>query len=187
MRIGIDGLHLFGDYAGIQGSLASLVTAQRKNFPGDSIVLFTPRDFIGPPFAIDDPGLQIRRTWFKGKSRGIRTLWRNFRLQGRAYAEKCDVLHGPTYALPFMVSMPSVATIHDVIALTHPLFCTPGSAKVQKRAIPRAVKVARRVIVPSLATKDALLRNVKHASEQRIDVIPWGVDDAFQPLATEAL
>ncbi|HLX65144.1 MAG TPA: glycosyltransferase family 1 protein [Planctomycetota bacterium] len=185
MRIGIDGLHLFGNYAGIQGSLARLVTALRAHAPQDEIVLYTPRDFKGPPDAEGDAGLTVRRTWFKGKSRTIRTLWRSFRLQAHAYKDKCELLHGPTYALPYLLSMPSVVTIHDVIALTHPLFCTPGSAKIQKRVIPRSVKIARRVIVPSIATKDALLSVAKEADEQRIDVIPWGVGEEFKPVGDE--
>ena len=193
MRIAIDGLHLFGNYAGIQGSLASLVTALRTHSPQDEIALYAPRDFKGPPFsgaqddaAKSDPGLLIRKTWFPGRWRTVRTLWRNFRLQSRAYADKCDLIHGPTYALPLMLSKPAVVTIHDTIALTHPLFCTPGSAKIQKRTIPRSVKIARRVIVPSLASKDALLSNVKGADEARIDVIPWGVGAEFKPFPGEA-
>lgn len=193
MRIGIDGLHLFGNYAGIQGSLASLVTALRTNFPQDEIVLYVPRDFKGPPFATSedtaaaaDPGLIIRKTWFPGRWRGVRTMWRNFRLQNAVYADRCDLLHGPTYALPFMLTKPSVVTIHDTIALTHPLFCTPGSAKMQKRMIPRSVKVARRVIVPSIASKEAVLSNVKGADEKRIDVIPWGVGPEFKPISDPA-
>ncbi len=186
MRIGIDGLHLFGNYAGVKGSLASLVTALRTHFPQDEIVLYVPRDFKGPPDPSGDPGLIIRKTWFRGKWRTVRTLWRNFRLQGKTYKDKCDLLHGPTYALPFMLSKPAVVTIHDVIAITHPLFATPGSAKVQKRAIPRAVRIARRVIVPSLATKEALLANVKGLDERKIDVVPWGVGSEFKPITDEA-
>ena len=194
MRIGIDGLHLFGNYAGIKGSLASLVTALRAAFPGDEIVLYVPRDFKGPPDAAGDSGLIIKKTWFPGRWRGVRTVWRNFRLQSRTYADQCDLLHGPTYALPFMLSKPAVVTIHDTIALTHPLFCTPGSAKVQARAIPRAAKLARRVIVPSIATKEALLGALKGGrgekgapfDERRIDVVPWGVSSEFKPIKDEA-
>ncbi len=183
MRIAIDGLHLFGTYAGIKYSLAQTVTALRREYPSDELVLFTPRDFKGPPNATGDAGLKIRRTWFSGRWRSIRTLWRNIRLQSRAYAEKCDLLHGPTYALPSMLSLPAVVTIHDVIALTHPLFCTPGSARVQKQAIKHSCRMARRIIVPTLATKEELLRNVKNVDERSVDVIPWGVGGEFQPLA----
>ena len=188
MRIGIDGLHLFGHYAGIKGSLAQLIDALRRVNRGDEIVLYVPRDFQGPPLVNGDGdnGLTLRRTWFPGNWRTIRALWRNFRLQSRAYADKCDLLHGPTYALPSMLSKPAVVTVHDVIAFSHPAFCTPGSARVQLKVIPRSVKVARRVIVPSLASKEELLRNVKEASEHRIDVVPWGVSENFSPLSNHS-
>jgi len=186
LRIGIDGLHLFGNYAGIQGSLSRLIESLRRTYPQDEIVLYVPRDFQGPPDASGDNGLSIKRTFFKGHWRTIRTLWRNFKLQSRTYADNCDLLHGPTYALPGMMTKPSVVTIHDVIAFSHPLFCTPGSARVQKQIIPRSVQVARRIIVPSLATKEELLRNVKDVPAERIDVVPWGVGGEFQPLTGDA-
>ncbi|MCY3021807.1 MAG: glycosyltransferase family 1 protein [Planctomycetota bacterium] len=182
MRVAIDGLHLFGNYAGIQGSLARLVQALRSTFPQDELVLYVPRDFKGPPAPTGDSGLLVRRTWFPGRWRTIRTLWRNMRLQSRTYADNCDLLHGPTYALPGFVSKPAVVTIHDVIALTHPLFCTPGSARLQQRLIPRSVAAARRVIVPSLASKEELLRQVKGAVADHIDVVPWGVGEEFKPI-----
>jgi len=181
MRVGIDGLHLFGNYAGIQHSIARLVEALHRGFPKDEIVLYVPRDFQGPPDA-GDAGLKVKRTWFPGRWRTIRTLWRNFRLQSRTYADNCELLHGPAYALPALLSKPAVVTIHDVIAFSHPAFCTPGSARVQQRVIPRSLSVARRIIVPSVATREELLRHVKKAVAAHIDVIPWGVGDEFQPL-----
>jgi glycosyltransferase involved in cell wall biosynthesis len=186
MRIAIDGLHLFGNYAGIKGSVAGLVSALRKHAPEDQIVLFVPRDFKGPPLADGDQNLIVRKTWFPGRWRSIRTLWRNLRLQARAYREQCDVLHGPVYSLPWMLSKPAVVTIHDTIAMTHPLFCTPGSSRFQKRTIPKSVKAARRVIVPTIATKAALLSAVKDADENKIDVVPWGVGPEFKPIPDKA-
>ena len=182
MRVAIDGLHLFGNYAGVKNALASLITSLRHTYPGDELVLYAPRDFKGPPEPNGDPGLTVRKTWFPGRWRSIRTLWRNFRLQSRAYADKCDLIHGPVYALPSMLAKPAVVTIHDVIAMSHPLFCTPGSAKIQKRTISRSVKAARRIIVPSLAAQEDLLRNVQGLRPDTIDVIPWGVSPLFKPL-----
>ncbi|MGD0092579.1 MAG: glycosyltransferase family 1 protein [Planctomycetota bacterium] len=180
MRVGIDGLHLFANYGGIQHALARLVEALRRHYPQDELILYVPRDFQGPPAPAGDQGLTVKRTWFPGRWRTVRTLWRNMRLQSRTYADNCDVLHGPAYALPPLVSKPAVVTIHDVIALTHPLFCTPGSARVQKYMIPRSAGAARRILVPTAATKEELLRNVKKADPSRIDVVPWGVSGEFQ-------
>ena len=182
MKIAIDGLHLFGPYGGVQHSLARLVKALRGKYPDDELTLYVPRDFAGPPAAgADDPGLRLRRCWFPGRWRVVRTFWRNFRLQSLAYKANCDVLHGPTYALPAALTMPGVLTIHDVIALTHPGFATPGSARVQKSLLPRSVKAARRIIVPSQAVKAEAERVLK-ADPDRIDVIPWGVSEEFRPI-----
>ncbi len=67
MRVAIDGLHLFGNYAGIQHSISRLVEALRREFPKDELVLYVPRDFQGSPAA--DTGLTIKRTWFPGRWR----------------------------------------------------------------------------------------------------------------------
>ncbi len=181
MRIGIDGLHLFGKYSGVQRSLANLVEALRSAYPADEVILFVPSDFREPPSSENDPGLRLQKTWFPGRWRTIRTLWRDFRLQSRAYATRCDIIHGPTYVLPRLLSKPSVVTIHDCIALTHPQFCTPGSARIQSRAIAYSAQRARRIIVPSLATQKELSRLVE-CPESKIDVVPWGVRPEFAPL-----
>lgn len=177
MRIGIDGLHLFGPYSGVQYSLARLLEAQRAAYPADEHFLYVPKDFQGPPVAMT--GLTLRRQWFPGRWRGVRTLWRNFRLQPHCYADKCDLLHGPTYALPSLVSLPSVVTIHDLIALSHPEFATPGSARIQKRLLPRSAKQARRIVVPTEAVKQEVVKRLEVKAE-RIDVVPWGVGAPFE-------
>ncbi|MCW8132908.1 MAG: glycosyltransferase family 4 protein [Planctomycetota bacterium] len=177
MRIGIDGLHLFGPYSGVQNALARMLAAYAAEFPGDENVLYAPSDFAGPP----DPaqqGLAVRKLWFPGRWRTVRTIWRNFRLQPRCYKDKCELLHGPTYALPSMLSLPSVLTVHDLIALSHPQFATPGSARVQKRMLPRSVKVARRVLVPTEAVKREVEQRLD-VKPGRIDVVPWGVGEPF--------
>jgi len=178
LRIGIDGLHLSGPYGGVQNALARTVTALRKDFPTDELFLYVPRDFNGPPDVGEDKGLLVRRTFFLGRWRTVRTLWRNFRLQSKAYADSCDVLHGATYALPTALSMPAVVTIHDTIALSHPEFATPGSARLQKRLLPRSAQVARRVHVPTYAVKAEVERRLEVKSD-KIDVVPWGVGGEF--------
>ena len=185
MRIAIDGLHLFGSYSGVHFALTRLVEGLRKNFREDELLLYVPRDFHGNA-ASDDPGLQIRRTWFPGRWRGVRTLWRNFRLQAAAYRDRCDLLHGPTYVLPAMLSMPSVVTVHDTIALSHPAYCTPGSARLQKRLLPRSAKVARRILVPTHAVKAEVEKRLQINSSV-IDVVPWGVGADFHPVDERGL
>lgn len=186
MHIAIDGLHLFGQYGGVQYALTRLLTAMRKRFPDDTVTLFTPRDFKGLPELPEGDRFHVRRTWFPGRWRGIRTIWRDLRLQKCCYRQRCDLLHGATYSLPPALSLPSVVTIHDVIAMTHPLFCTPGSARVQKVVLPRSAKAARRIIVPTEAVSREVERVLK-IEPHRIDVVPWGVGPEFHPIEDRAL
>ena len=53
----------------------------------------------GPPEANGDGGLRIKKTWFPGRWRTIRTIWRNFRLQNRTYADQCDLTKTPCDSL----------------------------------------------------------------------------------------
>ena len=186
MHIGIDGLHLFGQYGGVQYALTGLLTALRTEHPDDAVTLFAPRDFIGLPDVAEEERFHVRRTWFPGRWRSIRSIWRDLRLQRCCYRQKCDLLHGPTYALPPMLTLPSVVTLHDVIALTHPLFCTPGSARVQKAVLPRSAKNARRIIVPTQVVRKEVERVLK-VSPDRIDVVPWGVSPNFKPVKDRSL
>jgi glycosyltransferase involved in cell wall biosynthesis len=208
LHIGVDGLHLFGAYGGVQFALTRLLAALAEGFPSDRFSLFVPRDFDertlkfratgdddddAPRREHADAGqagaatpFTFQRTWFPGRWRTMRTLWRNFRLQSWAYGRKCDLLHGPTYALPAALSLPAVVTIHDVIPLTHPEFCTPGSARIQKHQLPRSIKVARRILVPTEAVKGEVER-VLHVDPGRIAVAPWGVGPEFRVLGAGTL
>lgn len=186
LHIAIDGLHLFGQYGGVQNALSRMLVAMRRKFPNDTVTLFAPRDYKGLPDLPESDRFHVRRTWFPGRWRSIRTLWRDLRLQRCCYRQHCDLLHGATYSLPPAISMPSVVTLHDVIALTHPLFCTPGSARIQKMVLPRSAKAARRVIVPSEAVFREVQRVLKIES-RRIDIVPWGVGPEFRPVEDRRL
>jgi glycosyltransferase involved in cell wall biosynthesis len=201
LHIGVDGLHLFGAYGGVQFALTRLLAAFAEAFPSDRFSLFVPRDFDERTLKLRATGedddarwdpadagqagaaspFTFHRTWFPGRWRAMRTLWRNFRLQSRAYGRKCDLLHGPTYALPAALSLPGVVTIHDVIPLTHPEFCTPGSARVQKHQLPRSTQTARRIVVPTETVKAEVERVLK-VDPGRIAVTPWGVGPEFRVL-----
>jgi glycosyltransferase involved in cell wall biosynthesis len=201
LHVALDGLHLFGAYGGIQHALTRLLAAYGASYPEDRFTLFVPRDFdpatlrakqadpAEPDAASAAPSTNgqfaFHRTWFPGRWRSVRTLWRNLRLQPWAYREHCDLLHGPTYALPPALSMPSVVTIHDVIPLTHPKFCTPGSARIQKRQLPRSAKAARRILVPTEAVRAEVERHLR-VDSARIAVVPWGVGPEFRPLGLGA-
>ena len=104
--------------------------------------------------------------------------WRESALPRALEQLGVDVLHAPVAALPLRSAAPRVATIHDV-----PRFGSPGHEGRLSRhrlRLLHAVRAARRLIVPSVATQLALSA-LEPRCEDRIRVIPHGVDTDFQP------
>jgi len=91
-----------------------------------------------------------------------------------------DLLHAPHYVLPLAPPCPAVVTVHDLIHLVHPEFLPgPLALLYARRMLPRAVRLARRVLTPSETVRRELLAELP-AEAGRVVAIPNGVDDAFR-------
>jgi glycosyltransferase involved in cell wall biosynthesis len=86
-----------------------------------------------------------------------------------------DVIHMPNYSMPMRPGLPTVVTIHDLSFFTDPDRYTAMSAMPLKSAAKNAARQATRLIVPSKATRDELVR-VLGVDPGRIDVAYHGVD-----------
>jgi glycosyltransferase involved in cell wall biosynthesis len=86
-----------------------------------------------------------------------------------------DVLHMPYYTMPMRPGLPTVVTVHDMTFFTDPDRYTPASALSLKSATRNAARQATRLIVPSNATRDELVR-VLGIDPGKIDVAYHGVD-----------
>jgi glycosyltransferase involved in cell wall biosynthesis len=89
-----------------------------------------------------------------------------------------DVLHAPHYTMPLHPGVPTVVTIHDLTFFTEPDAHSAVSATFFKSAIRTSVRRATRLLVPSKATRDELVR-VLSADPTRIDVAYHGVDHSL--------
>jgi len=89
-----------------------------------------------------------------------------------------DVLHVPHYTMPLHPGVPTVVTIHDLTFFTEPDAHSAVSATFFKSAIRTTVRRATRLLVPSKATRDELVR-VLGADPTRIDVAYHGVDHSL--------
>ena len=89
-----------------------------------------------------------------------------------------DVIHAPHYSMPLRPGRPTVVTIHDLTFFTEPELHSPVASVFYKSAIRTAVRRAARLIVPSKATRDELVR-VLSADPTRIDVAYHGVDHSL--------
>lgn len=84
------------------------------------------------------------------------------------------------YALPLRCPCPAVVTVHDVSFAHGSTLIGLRDRAVFRRAVPRAVRAAARVLTVSERTKRDLLE-LYGLPDERVVVTPNGVDPAFRP------
>ena len=97
-----------------------------------------------------------------------------------------DLLHCPTFRAPLRrPGLPVVATVHDLAVLREPGWFPAWSRAYGRHLMPRAIRLADRVVCVSRATaRDA--SGLLGVSDSRIRVVPNGVDAVFsEPAARE--
>ncbi|MGN6474007.1 MAG: glycosyltransferase family 4 protein [Mycobacteriales bacterium] len=113
--------------------------------------------------------------------RPARLAWEQTGLPLVAQQLAVDVIHSPHYTMPLRAGRPVVVTIHDATFFTSPDDIAAVKGTFFRSAIRTALRRATRVIVPSKATRDELVR-VLDADPTMIDVAYHGVDpQLFHP------
>ena len=107
--------------------------------------------------------------------RSERHAWEQTGLPVVAEQVGADVIHMPNYSMPLRPGRPTVVTIHDLSFFTDPERYTEINAVALMSATKTAARQAARLIVPSNATRDELVR-VLSIDPGRIDVAHHGVD-----------
>lgn len=107
--------------------------------------------------------------------RASRLSWEQSGLPYVARQVGADVIHLPTYTIPVQAGRPTVVTIHDMALFGEPESHDPIRATYIKSATRTAARRATRLIAPSKATRDDLVR-LLDADPGHIDVAYHGVD-----------
>ncbi|MBV9872247.1 MAG: glycosyltransferase family 4 protein [Frankiaceae bacterium] len=117
--------------------------------------------------------------------RPARLAWEQTGLPLVAQQLAAEVVHSPHYTMPLRVGMPVVVTIHDATFFTQPDAVSPVKGTFFRSATRTALRRAARVIVPSKATRDELVR-VLDADPTVLDVAYHGVDPQLFHVPTDA-
>ncbi|WP_163549047.1 glycosyltransferase family 4 protein [Candidatus Frankia nodulisporulans] len=117
--------------------------------------------------------------------RPARLAWEQTGLPLVAEQVGAAVIHSPHYTMPLRAHQPVCVTIHDVTFFTEPDMHTAVKGTFFRSAMRTAVRRAGRIIVPSKATRDELVR-VLDAESTTTDVAYHGVDTStFHPPTEE--
>ncbi|WP_344309038.1 glycosyltransferase family 1 protein [Fodinicola feengrottensis] len=107
--------------------------------------------------------------------RSARLAWEQTGLPLVAQQVNAKVIHAPHYTAPLRSSCPVVVTVHDATWFTEPAHYERAKGTFFRSAIRTSLKRAARVLVPSKATRDELIR-LLDADPTRLDVAYHGVD-----------
>ena len=107
--------------------------------------------------------------------RPARLAWEQTGLPLLAQQVGAKVLHSPYYTCPLRASCPVTVTVHDATFFTEPEHYDKSRRTFFRSAIRTSLRRAERVIVPSKATRDELIR-LLDADPTRVDVAYHGVD-----------
>ena len=176
MHIGIDGLLLHGSFSGVEQAIHRLLRELSQAGGPHRYSVYVPRDYAGEE--LERPGFELCRVEFRGGEKVRRALFTQTGFHRRARADGVDLLHGPGYLLPQGWRGPAVATVYDLLALTHPHLCAAPNALYYRLFLPRTIRRATAVIVPSEAVKREIVERLG-VPEGKLHVAPLGVGEEF--------
>lgn len=117
------------------------------------------------------------------KPRQSRGGWRPeaWNLKPGTWNLKPSLLHSPYFIKPYFTAVPSVVTLFDLIPLRYPGDLPSWHAQVMFRLTTwLAARTAARIIAPSRATRDDLVRLLQVPLD-KIRVVPLAADSRFAP------
>lgn len=185
MRVGLNGLLLSREQGYRRTGINRYLDALVGHLPAalgedDELVVFgrngTPLDghcgpkLVAPPLPVNSPGARI--------------AWEQTGLAVQARMKHVDLFHGPVNALPRVLGMAAVVTIHDLAFLEWPEHVTRRRYLYLRSAVRHAVKSSRLVITPSEATKGEVVSRLG-ADPDRVVVTPLAVSRAITPATVD--
>lgn len=157
--------------AGVATYLRELVDRLPRAGPDHDFVIFVPPGTRGTALAPSRLPTSIPV---------VRIAWEQVIEAGALLRRGVELVHSPVNVSPILTRCPSVVTLHDLSFLKMPERFVKGRRWYQRALAGRSCRTARRVIVPSQATKEDAVAAFG-LSPERVVVVPHGVDARFRP------
>jgi glycosyltransferase involved in cell wall biosynthesis len=174
--VAVDGSGLARPAAGVGTYTAEILRALARERPTSRLVVYarSQPDLGGA-------GLEWRRL------PSLRLVGRHLLWPVQLRRLGADLYFGPAGTLPLApLPMPSVLTVHDLAIYRHPEWFPPGQPLSVHWVVPRSLARAERLIAVSRSTA-ADLSELFGIPPERVEVVPEGVADRYQPLGPPKL
>ncbi|KPK65371.1 MAG: hypothetical protein AMK73_03160, partial [Planctomycetes bacterium SM23_32] len=184
MRIAIDAMILGRRDSGVGVWMRGLVRALARWGGEHEYLVYHGRDAAELP-ALASPRACYVPVPVPNGVRPLRIAWEQVKLPARLRRDGVDVLHCPAYVRPLRVDRPTVLTLHDLFAFTHPRFCRRLNALHYRLTIPPGLRRATVIHCTSQWVRQTLERQFP-SEAGRARVVHPGVDGLFRPDAEPA-
>lgn len=178
MRIGIDATSIPPNKGGVSFYIENLIKALLAIDSENEYFIFSKKGDLEAIKRIS--GAKIYEVKFT--NRLSRLTWEQTVLPRLISQNKLEVFHSPHYTVPFRTKVKRIVTFPDMTFFSHPEYHLNVKIQFFRRIIPRAARLADKIIAISENTKREILKYLK-VDEERIKVIYLAVDsDKYRPL-----
>lgn len=126
-------------------------------------------------------GLQTRVSTLPTARPAVRIAWEQLVQPMRLMAERVDLLHSLAFVQPVVLPCPGIVTIYDLSFVLFPQRHQPWRRLYLRWGSGLSARRAKRVVAISASTKRDII-NLLGVPEEKVDVVPCGVDDDFRPV-----
>jgi alpha-1,3-rhamnosyl/mannosyltransferase len=162
---------------GLARYVSELSLALAREFPEDSYALLSDQPFElplhSPPNLIACPAAPLsnpdRRWWLRGARKAISSV-------------RAEIFHGTNFEVPWLGSVPSILTIHDLSPWRDTAWHGSGADRVRSRT-PWLLRLrrARSILTVSETVRREIIAHFG-VPEQRVRAIPLAASSAFYPV-----
>ena len=113
-----------------------------------------------------------------------RILSQQILLSRLAKSDQLELFHAPAYTLPLFLKIPTVLTVYDVIALSHPAYCTLKNRLHFGLLLRASAHRASLIIAPTKKIKQDIVQWLNVPSS-RVKVVELGCSPSFYQLSSK--
>jgi glycosyltransferase involved in cell wall biosynthesis len=183
IKVLYNALHLTGQFSGVQHTVEQLMKEAFANPAGnislDALCPFNYQleDTVHSPQKLIKINMNTSNRW-------KRIGYEHFLMSGYFSRKEKHLLHCPAYIRPWHWNALSVITVHDMIALDFPEYCSSENRLYFNLLLPRSILKASKIITMSHSVKEDILRKF-NLHPDKIDVIYPGINKAYFTVPTE--
>lgn len=184
MRVAIDAMILGPRDTGVGLFVRELILALSETDRENEYLVYHGRD-AGPIAVAGGGNMRLVQTGVSNRIRGERIAWEQFALPGRLRRDGVNVLHSPAYIKPIRAAVPTLITVHDLFALTHPRLCKWLNVLHYQAMLRLSIRTASLIHCNSEWTRSEVARLWPDRGD-RVRVVRPGIDARYRPVSDAA-